>query len=95
MVFDWSEEKNSILKETRGIGFERVVIAIENGDILAIFDHPNKEKYKNQIMIIVRIDNYAYSVPAVKDKDYWFLKTIIPSRKYTDQYIPGERRKGK
>ena len=46
-------------------------------------------------MIIVKVDNYAYAVPAVKDKDYWFLKTIIPSRKYTDQYIPGERRKGK
>ena len=95
MVFDWSEEKNSILKAERGIGFERIVIAIENGDALAIFDHPNKAKYKNQVMIIVKIDNYAYSVPAVKDKEYLFLKTIIPSRKYTDQYIPDERRKGK
>ena len=84
MVFDWSEDKNSILKATRGIGFERVVIAIESGDVLAVFDHPNKERYKNQIMIIVKIDNYAYAVPAVKDGEYWFLKTIIPSRKYTD-----------
>jgi len=95
MVFDWNEEKNSILKDSRGISFERIIIAIENGDVLAVFDHPNKEKYRNQIMIIVKGDNYAYSVPAVKDGEYWFLKTIIPSRKYTDQYIPGERRKGK
>jgi len=46
-------------------------------------------------MIIVKIDNYAYAVPAVKAKEYWFLKTIISSRKYTAKYIPGERRKGK
>jgi len=95
MVFDWNEEKDSILKDSRRISFERIIIAIENGDVLAVFDHPNKEKYRNQIMIIVKVDNYAFSVPAVKDGDYWFLKTIIPSRKYTDQYIPGERRKGK
>ena len=95
MVFDWSEEKNILLKETRSIGFERIVIAIENGDVLAVFDHPNKDKYRNQIMIIVKVDNYAYSVPAVKDKEYCFLKTIIPSSKYTEKYIPGERRKGK
>ncbi|MDA8411249.1 MAG: toxin [Treponema sp.] len=95
MVFDWNEEKNSILKDSRGISFERIIIAIESGDILAVFDHPNKDKYRNQIMIIVRVDNYAYSVPAVRDGEYWFLKTIIPSRKYTDQYLPDKRRKGK
>ena len=79
MVFDWNEAKSTILKESRGIGFERIVIAIENGDALAIIDHPNKERYRNQVMIIVKIHNYAYAVHAVKDKDFWFLNTIIPS----------------
>ncbi|MDA8426801.1 MAG: toxin [Treponema sp.] len=95
MIFDWSEGKNALLKESRGIGFERVVLAIASGDVLAVFDHPNKEKYKKLIMIVVRIENYAYGIPAVNDGEYWFLKTIIPSRKYTDIYLPGERRKGK
>ena len=34
MVFDWNEEKNEQLKKERKIGFERIVIAIEAGDIV-------------------------------------------------------------
>ena len=93
MVFDWNQEKNKLLKRERSIGFERIVLAIEEGNILDILENPNKEKYKNQLLIIVKIDEYAYIVPAVKDGEYWFLKTIFPSRKYTDYYLPNERRK--
>ena len=92
MVFDWNEEKNSQLKKERDISFERIVLAIDEGCILDVLEHPNKEKYKNQILIIVNIDEYAYVVPAVKEKEYWFLKTIFPSRKYTDRYLPKVRR---
>jgi hypothetical protein len=93
MVFDWNEDKNLKLKQERNIGFERVVLAIEEGCILDVLEHPNKEKYKNQVLIILKIDEYAYVVPAVKEKEYWFLKTIFPSRKYTDRYLPEVRRK--
>ena len=83
MVFDWNEEKNEQLKKERNIGFERIIIAIEAGDILDILDHPNKERYGKQLLIIVKIDDYAYVVPTLcKDEEY-FLKTIFPSRKYT------------
>ena len=92
MVFDWSEEKNSQLKKERDISFERIVLAIDEGSILDVLEHPNKEKYKNQVLIIINIDEYAYVVPAVKEKEYWFLKTIFPSRKYTDRYLPKVRR---
>ena len=93
MVFDWNEEKNNQLKKVRKIGFERVVIAIEAGEVLDILDHPNKERYGKQLLIIVKIDDYAYVIPTVgKDKVY-FLKTIFPSRKYTNQYLPEKRRK--
>ena len=93
MVFDWNEEKNDQLKKERKIGFERIVIAIEAGDVLDILDHPNKERYGKQLLIIVKIDEYAYVVPTLcKDEEY-FLKTIFPSRKYTKQYLPEKRRK--
>jgi uncharacterized DUF497 family protein len=87
MVFDWDEEKNKQLKSKRNISFERIIIAIEEGDILDILEHPDKEKYKNQYLIIVEINSYAYVVPSVVTDEYWFLKTIFPSRKYTKKYI--------
>ena len=92
MTFDWNEEKNAQLKKERSIGFERIILAIEEGCILDILDHTNKELYKNQILLVIEIDKYAYVVPAVKDKECWFLKTIFPSRKYTDMYLRDVRR---
>ena len=40
MVFDWNNEKNTSLKAARGIGFERIVVAIEEGHLLDILEHP-------------------------------------------------------
>ena len=91
MVFDWNEEKNKQLKLERNIGFERVVIAIEEGDILDILEHPNKNQYMNQFLIIVEINSYAYVIPSVIDNEYWFLKTIFPSRKFTKEYLQDKK----
>ena len=93
MVFDWNEEKNLQLKKERSIGFERIVIAIEEGGIVDVMEHPNKEQYNNQLLIIVGIDDYAYVVPVVCTEQGYCMKTIFPSRKYTDKYFPGKRRK--
>ncbi len=89
MIFDWNEEKNRILQEQRNISFEQVVIAISDGSIFDILEHPNKEKYKNQYLIIVNIGNYAYVVPTVIDGEVYFFKTLFPSRKYTKKYLGG------
>ena len=86
MIFNWDEEKNKILKKTRNISFEQVIIDIENGNILDVLENPNKE-YKNQLMIIINHNNYAFAIPAVKRENEYFLKTIFPSRKYTRKYI--------
>ncbi len=32
-------------------------------------------------------DSYAYLVPIVEESEYFFLKTIIPSRKATRDYL--------
>ena len=85
--FDWIEEKNEKLKEERNISFEIIVSQIELGHLLDIVENPNKVKYKNQKILIVEYEEYAYLVPFVEDEDKIFLKTIIPSRKATKNYI--------
>lgn len=87
MQFDWSNEKNQTLKSERGISFEEVVVAIATGNVLAVVKHPNSAKYPNQSMYIVQLNRYAYLVPFVDDGDIRFLKTIIPSRKATRDYL--------
>jgi len=47
----YSLEKNEILKDTRNISFEDVILALENGYLLDDIEHPNKEKYPNQNII--------------------------------------------
>ena len=79
--YKWDNQKNEKLKAERGVGFERVVMHIERGDVLDLFDHPNQENYPNQQIIVVEINEYAYIVPFVESSKGEFLKTIIPSRK--------------
>lgn len=74
------------MKADRGISFERIVVAIEEGHLLDVIDHPNIEKYKNQRIFIVDIEGYAICVPFVEDAQGDFLKTLFPSRKYTKQF---------
>jgi uncharacterized DUF497 family protein len=85
--FLWNFEKNEQLIRELGISFERILFHIEKKDILDIVSHPNTEKYPNQRMFIINIDNYAYLVPFVENDTEIFLKTIIPSRKATRRYI--------
>jgi hypothetical protein len=63
------------------------VVAIESGGLLDILAHPNQLKYPRQRVLVVSCDNYAYLVPFVKKEDYFFLKTLIPSRKATRDYL--------
>lgn len=88
--YRWNYEKNLKLKAERGISFEQVVMHIERGDILDVVQHPNQKKYPNQQIIVVDIDNYAYLIPFVKDENGKYLKTIIPSRKATRDYLGGK-----
>ena len=85
--FDWDNQKNQKLKQERGISFEEILIAIDEGNILDIVEHPNKVKYPNQRIFIVNINNYAYLVPFIEDEEKVFLKTIIPSREATKSYL--------
>ena len=94
---NWNAEKSLKLKESRGLGFEDIVYYIEKGEILDDYSHPNGEKYSEQRIMVIGINNYAYLVPYVEDAEELFLKTIIPSRKATEIYLGGRapRRGGK
>ncbi|HEY1645053.1 MAG TPA: hypothetical protein VGF75_01555 [Candidatus Saccharimonadales bacterium] len=89
--YDWNEQKNAKLKNEREVGFETIVDAINQGNLLETLEHPNKLRYGNQKIYFVQIEEYVYLVPFVEDKDKIFLKTIIPSRKATRKYLKGEK----
>lgn len=85
--FDWSIEKNQELKVERGVSFDEIVIAFEDGRVLDLYKNPNQREYPGQQIFVVKIDNYAFLVPFIEDDRKIFLKTIIPSRKATKKYI--------
>ena len=85
--FDWSKEKNELLKIKRGVSFEDVLISLEVDGLIKITNHPNQKKYSGQKIFILVINNYVYMVPFVEDKEKVFLKTIFPSRKATKKYL--------
>jgi len=89
--FAWSPEKNQQLRGQRGISFEEIVFHIGSGDLLDRLEHPNQEKYPHQQLFVVAVDGYAYLVPFVESDTEVFLKTIIPSRKATRQYLGDQR----
>lgn len=88
-TFAWNSEKNELLRAERGISFEEVVLNIQLGNEVDIFEHPNQERYPGQQISVVVIEGYAYLVPFVENEEEIFLKTIIPSRKATKQYLGG------
>ncbi|MFH0771651.1 MAG: toxin [Candidatus Omnitrophota bacterium] len=89
--YDWNDEKNRMLRKLRGVSFEQVELAIESGDLVDRVKHPNPDKYPNQKVFLVNIENYIYSMPYVEDNEKIFSKTIIPNRKATKKYLGGKR----
>ncbi len=86
MIFDWNPEKNEWLKEKRGISFEIIIFHLSQGDLWKIADHSHQKRYPGQKIYFVRVDDYIYLVPHLKEEKKVFLKTIIPSRKATRDY---------
>jgi uncharacterized DUF497 family protein len=93
--FRWDSGKNEALRAERGLTFEAVVVAVESGGLLDVLGHPNPTKYPRQRILVVEIDRYVHLVPFVEEKEHYFLKTIIPSRKATRDYLKLGREHGK
>jgi hypothetical protein len=88
-TFEWSPQKNLWLMQNRKVCFEQIVAAINDGRLLDVVEHSNRQKYAGQKVMIVEIDHYAYLVPFIYQPARYFLKTIIPSRKATRRYLKG------
>ena len=85
MIFDWSDEKNHLLKNSeRKMSFEEIVIALEWDGLIDIIESPT---HRGQSCFVVQIADYVYVVPYVEDGEKIFLKTIYPSRKFTKYYL--------
>lgn len=65
----------------RSVSFEEIVLAIEADGLIVDLPHPNRS------VLVVTFDDYVYLVPYVGEVDYFFLKTVIPSRKATKDYM--------
>jgi len=85
--FRWNHRKNAELKNEQDISFEQIVLAIEDDGLLDTITHPNLDKYPNQSVFVVVFEGYVYLVPFVEEAEFYFLKTVIPSRKATRDYL--------
>lgn len=92
----FNEEKNQLLKVTRGISFEEVLEAIKKGALLDNIAHPS-QKHSRQRLYVVEIKRYAYGIPYILNtkKQEIFLKTIYPSRALTRKYMKGGKNEKK
>lgn len=86
-LINWNPDKNQKIIEERNISFEDVVYYLQSGGLLDDVLHPNQGQYPGQRIFIVSIEEYAYLVPYVENDEEIFLKTVIPSRKATKQYL--------
>jgi len=87
---NWNAEKNQQLMSERGVSFEDALFALQSGGLLDDGSYPNRDRYPNQRMFVIRIDGYAWLVPYVENEREIFLKTIIPSRKATKKFLGGQ-----
>lgn len=85
---DYNKTKNLILKETRGISFDDILVLISKGGVLDDKKHHNPQKHPNQKVLVVKTENYTYAVPYVVDdkRKIVFLKTAYPSHELTKKY---------
>ena len=76
--------KSERLKKTRGVSFEEII----RSKLIGVKKHPSR---KNQNIMLFEYKRYIWIVPCVVEKDFIFLKTLFPSRKYTKEYRKGVR----
>lgn len=83
--FDWNEDKEIQLLSERGLSFEMVVEAAENGEIVADFQNPTLGR-SHQRIILIKVSGYTVAVPYVTDGKIKFLKTMYFDRKNNEIY---------
>jgi uncharacterized DUF497 family protein len=82
MDFIYDEKKNQILFDKRGLTFEQAIEIISEEGVLLDFQHPNFEKFPNQRIMVISLNNYPHCIPYVMDGDKFVLKTIFKDRRF-------------
>ena len=82
----WNEEKNTWLKQHRGVLFELALHVITQKGVLAKIEHLNQHKYPGQKIYVIELNGYTYMIPLVENATQMFFKTIIPSRKMKKRF---------
>lgn len=90
LKYIYDTDKNQRLKEERGVNFEDVILAIEQGYLLDVKAHHNPDKYSAQDILVVEINRYIYLVPCLQKGNQLILKTVYPSRKATAYYLANQ-----
>lgn len=90
-LINWNKDKNEWLKQNRDICFDDILFYIDNDLVMDDMEHPNKEKFSKQRIMVININDYIYLVPYIESKNEIFLKTIIPSRKATKSYLENKK----
>jgi len=67
------------------------VFYLQQGLLLDDIEHPNSNKYLEQRIFLIEVDGNVYLVPYIEDRKEIFLKTVIPSRKASEQYLGEEK----
>lgn len=88
--YAFDPEKNAWLIQERGVSFEQIIALIEDGKLIQVLEHPDKERYSGQLLYEVDVNGYVHVVPVVRQGRVLFLKTIYPSRKATRKHTKGE-----
>jgi uncharacterized DUF497 family protein len=80
----WDDGKNNKLITERNISFDEISDIILREEYLDVLENPNR---KDQMIFIVRLNEYIYVVPFIIDEnENIILKTAYPSRKFSRKY---------
>jgi uncharacterized DUF497 family protein len=88
--YAFDPQKNIRLIRERGISFEQIIALIKSSKLIQVLEHPNAERYPNQLLYEVDVDGYVHVVPVVREGPILVLKTIYPSRRATRKRRKGE-----
>ena len=75
----WEALKSERLKKTRGVSFEEIIAAT----MVGVQAHPTRV---NQKIMLFDYKGYIWLVPFVETDEEIFLKTLYPSRQYTNRH---------
>ena len=88
--FIFDSKKNEKLIKERGVNFDLIITLIDAGGLVDVVENYNTQPPNTQKMFLVDVHGYINLVPFIRSKNKIYLKTIIPSRKYTKLYKRGE-----